>query len=161
MVAISVLVVTSVIKPDIFLPTLNTFYGLLVRVIPVLILVFIFVFLFNFFLTPKQIAHYLGRSSGLGGWLLSIIFGIFSEGPIYIWYPLLSDLQKQGVRQAFIVAFLYNRAIKLPILPVAVFYFGLPFVIAMAGFMVLFSIINGLIVEKILQSKRLGIVRQK
>ena len=68
-----------------------------------------------------------------------------------MWYPLLNDLQKQGVKNGFIATFLYNRAVKIPLLPVMILYFELKYVILLTAVMVLISVIQGLVVEKIME----------
>jgi len=62
---------------------------ILIKLIPVLFLVMFLMGLLNYFLKPKAITKYLGKSSGARGWVLSVIAGIISHGPIYAWYPLL------------------------------------------------------------------------
>lgn len=127
---------------------------LLKQILPVVVLVFVLIFLSNLFLDAKRIAKFFGRGAGIKGWLIAIIAGILSTGPIYMWYPILSDLKKKGMRNSFIAVFLYNRAVKIPILPMMIYYFGLSFVIVITVYMILFSIINGILVEKILKIKK-------
>ena len=124
------------------------------KIIPVLVLVFALMFLLNLFLDPKKINKLVGESAGIKGWAMSIVGGILSSGPIYMWYPLLSDLKEKGMRDGFIAAFLYNRAIKIPLLPMMVYYFGLKFTMVLTGYMILFSVINGVFVEKLLGLKK-------
>lgn len=57
------------------------------------------------------------------GWIFSIVAGILSIGPIYVWYPLLSDLREKGMRTSFMGTFLYNCSVKLPLLPIMIYYF--------------------------------------
>lgn len=85
---------------------------------------------------------------GVRGWLIAIAGGILSAGPIYLWYPLLADLQERGMRKAFSAAFLYNRAIKLPLLPVLIAYFGLLFAAVLSASMVAASGIIGVLTER-------------
>lgn len=101
----------------------------------------------NYFLKRKTVIKYLGRKSGIKGWLLAITFGILSHGSIYVWYPFLKDLHKKGMRIGLIAVFLYNRAIKIPLLPMMIFYFGIPFVIVLMIYMILASIIEGKILD--------------
>jgi len=130
---------------------LSEFVLLLKKIIPILIMVFILMFLSNFFLNPKKISKLIGKNAGTKGWLISIASGIVSSGPIYMWYPLLADLKTKGMKNSFIAAFLYNRAVKIPMLPMMIYYFGLPFTIIITIYMVLFSIINGVLVEKLIK----------
>ena len=127
--------------------------NLLQKIVPIFILVLILIFLSNIFLDYKKTIKFLGKGAGLKGWFISIIGGILSMGPIYMWYPILSDLKEKGMKDYFIAAFLYNRAIKIPLLPMMIFYFGLPFTIILTFYMILFSIINGILVGKFLKLK--------
>jgi len=120
---------------------------ILVKLIPVLFLVVFLMGLLNYFLKPKTISKYLGKDSGARGWGISVLAGIISHGPIYAWYPLLKELRKQGMRQGLAAVFLYNRAIKIPLLPVMIYYFGLAFVFILLAFTVIASLVEGKIIE--------------
>jgi len=122
---------------------------LLVHVAPVLVVIFLFMAATTYYVNPKSVARYVGKGSGIKGWLLAIFTGILSHGPIYIWYPLLKDLRDQGMRKGLIAVFLYNRAIKLPVLPLMVYYFGWMFVVVLLLYMILASIIEGAIIDVI------------
>lgn len=137
----------ALLIPDATLAALLQACGILLRIIPAFVLIFLLMWLVNAFVAPKRIARLLGKSSGMKGWLIAIAGGIISTGPIYFWYPLLSELQKHGVRNALIATFLYNRAIKLPLLPILLFYFGLPYTVLLALLTLLFSIPNGWLTE--------------
>jgi len=89
----------------------------------------------------------MGKESGTKGWVLAIITGILSHGPVYIWYPLLKDLREQGMRTGLVAVFLYNRAIKIPLLPVMIFYFGIEFTSILLIWMVGASVIEGKVIE--------------
>ena len=128
---------------------LETFLGLLKSILPVLGIVFALIFLSNLFLNPKIVSRYLGRGADKRGWPIAVIAGIVSMGPIYLWYPLLGELKTKGMRDALIAVFLYNRAVKIPLLPMMIYYFGLRVVVIVTGLMILFSILNGLLVERL------------
>lgn len=125
------------------------FGRIFLNIIPVIVLVFFFIFLANFFLDPERISKYLGEGSGVRGWMVAVFGGIISTGPIYMWYPLLSDLKEKGMKDSLIAAFLYNRAVKIPLLPIMIYYFGWAFTIILTIYMIIFSVINGMIVGKI------------
>jgi len=127
------------------------FLSLLGEVIPIFLLVFILMFLMNLFLDEKKMARVLGKSSGVKGWVISVVGGVLSMGPVYMWYPLLSDLREKGMENSFVATFLYNRAIKLPLLPMMVFYFGTPFTVIVTVYMIIFSIINGVLINKFIK----------
>jgi len=124
------------------------FVDIILKVLPVLLIVFIFMVLINYFVKSMIIVRFLGVKSGAKGWIISIIAGIISTGPIYMWYPLLNDLQKQGMRNGLIATFLYNRAVKLPLLPMLILYFGLTYTIVLMSVMILVSVFQGKLTEK-------------
>lgn len=86
--------------------SLETFLGLLKRILPILVLVFALIYLSNLFLNPKVVSRYLGEGTKKAGWIIAIIAGIFSAGSIYLWYTLLKDLKSKGMREALIATFL-------------------------------------------------------
>ena len=135
------------VKPDRIRQALNVSGEVLYQIVPVLVLIFVFMLVLNYVVTPRTVSKYVGQGSGIKGWLLAITTGMLSHGPIYIWYPLLKELQDQGMRNGLIAAFLYNRAIKLPHLPLMVFYFGSVFVGLLLIYMVIASVIVGKLVE--------------
>jgi len=129
---------------------INT-WAMLQRIAPVLVLVFILMFLVERFLTPEKTLTWLGRESGLRGWLLAPMAGVLSTGPVYTWYALLADLQGKGMRTALIAALLYARAVKLPLLPLMVHYFGLRYTLILSLIIVVFSVFNGLAMEGLMR----------
>jgi len=108
-----------------------------------LALVFVVMLVFNLFVKPGQIAKFLGEGSGFRGIILSAAAGIISVGPIYAWYPLLRELKRKGAGNSPLSVFLYNRAIKLPLLPIMIAYFCWEYVLILAGLTVLGSIAIG------------------
>ena len=148
-VVVIIYLITSIFEFDAILPSLNFSLKILINVIPIFILVFIIMIVANYYITPKAVNKYLGKTSGLKRWVIAIIGGIISTGPIYMWYPMLKELKKKGVNYGFIATFLYNRAIKLPLIPMIIFYFGLSFTIILTIIMIIMSIIQGLIFEKL------------
>ncbi|MBN1664310.1 MAG: permease [Deltaproteobacteria bacterium] len=124
---------------------------LLVHIVPVLLIVFVLMFLTQLFFDSRKIVRLFGKDSGFKGWAFAIVGGIVSSGPIYMWYPLLGDLKEKGMKDSLIAAFLYNRAIKIPLLPMMIHYFGWAFTIALSVYMILFSVITGVVVERLTQ----------
>jgi len=136
------------INPAMAIKSLDTLWNLIKEIAPDLLLVFVFLFLANLFLSPEKINHLVGKKSGITGWLIAILGGILSMGPIYMWYPLLAEFKAKGTRNALIAAFLYNRSIKLPLAPMMIYFFGWAYFIILSIYMIIFSIINGWLVEK-------------
>ncbi|MBN2459249.1 hypothetical protein JXB28_03105 [Candidatus Woesearchaeota archaeon] len=153
LIIIIIYTLIAFLKPEALLPSLNFFLGVIINVIPMFILIFTLMVIINRFVSPQKLVKHFGKKTGAKGWLIAVITGIISEGPLYLWYPLLSDLQKKGVRNSFIATFLYNRAIKLPLLPLMVYYFGLAYAIVLSLVMIVASIFQGLLVERIMEVK--------
>ncbi|KYK27177.1 hypothetical protein AYK26_00595, partial [Euryarchaeota archaeon SM23-78] len=129
--------------------SLKFFLEIIKKIILIFILIFILLVIVNRFMTPKKFIKYFGKKSGAKGWLVAIIGGTISTGPLFLWYPLLNDLKNHGVRTGLIATFLYNRAVKPALLPLMIFYFGLAYTIVLAVVMMIASLFQGLIVEKI------------
>jgi uncharacterized membrane protein YraQ (UPF0718 family) len=138
---------TSLLDISVAIDSLSNFSLLFLKILPTIVAVFILIFVFNLFVEPKTLVKYLGGRSGIIGWLVAIVGGIISTGPIYMWYPLLADLKEKGVRRALLAAFLYSRAVKPALLPLMIYYFGLAFAVVVCIYISLFSIINGSLVE--------------
>ncbi|WP_231288465.1 hypothetical protein [Methanococcus maripaludis] len=106
----------------------------------------------DYFITPKVVTKYLVEN-GIKKWIFVIIGGILSSGPIYMWYPLLADLKDKGMTHGLIACFLYNRALKIPLLPIAVLYFGWKYIAILSLVMIFMSIIQGIIIDKLMGVK--------
>lgn len=132
---------------------LSALAGLIARIAPILLLVFMVMFSTNLFSQSNRLVRFLGKGSGLRGWMMAIGGGIASSGPIYMWYPLLSDLKGKGMKDSLIAAFLYNRAVKIPLLPMMVYYFGWKFALVLSIYMVLFSVVNGVLVQSLARER--------
>ncbi|RKZ67406.1 MAG: permease [Gammaproteobacteria bacterium] len=133
--------------------SLSFFTHVMLQVLPVLALVFLLLFIANLVLKPEWIRRYLGSDSGARGWLAATLGGMLSLGPIYPWYAMLAELRQQGMRNALIAAFLYSRAVKLPLLPLMIHYFGLAYTLILCFYLVVFSIISGIVIEKLTSEK--------
>lgn len=138
----------GVLYPPIFRAAVEYLIAILRQVLPIIAIVFVLIFILNLVLRPEMVKRALGSEAGLRGWAISIVGGILSAGPVYVWYPLLSDLRNKGMRPALMAAFLYNRAIKLPVLPVMIFYFGWAFAGVLSLYMAIASVAVGLATER-------------
>jgi uncharacterized membrane protein YraQ (UPF0718 family) len=144
--------VLFLIKSELFFASLEYFLGILLKIIPVFIVVFVLMALVNYFISPKFVMKHL-KEKGIKKWFFIVVGGILSSGPIYMWYPLLAELQKKGLSNGLVACFLYNRAIKLPLLPIAIFYFGLKYVILLTLVMIIFSILQGMLIDRIMKPR--------
>ncbi|MCD6237029.1 MAG: permease [Thermoplasmata archaeon] len=137
------------LSPEKVLSSIETSIQIFIQVVPVIIAVIFLMGISDYFLKPKTVMKYLGKESGAKGWLLAISFGILSHGSIYVWYPLLKELKEHGMRIGLIATFLYNRAVKIPLLPLMIFYFGIPFVAVLTLYIIIASFVEGKILEKV------------
>jgi len=146
--------VTALIEPGHARAALADFLAMLGKVAPVLVLVFILLFLGELYLSRERVEGWLGRRSGLRGWLLALAAGVLSTGPVYAWYALLAELRAKGMRSALVAVVLYARAIKLPLLPLLAHYFGLRYLLVLSLFIAAFAILNGLAMERLERTAR-------
>lgn len=123
------------------------FLQMFIKIIPILMIVFIVMIGVDLFFSKERTEKYLGVASGVRGWIYAIISGILITGPPYVLYPLLGQFKKKGMKISLLAALLYNRNVKIPFLPVMAYYFGLKFTVATSIYIIIFSIINGKIVE--------------
>lgn len=135
-------------NPSLTAQALSSFESLFIRILPILLIVFGLLFLASLFLERKWLVRHLGRASGIGGWALTVLCGVLSAGPLYAWYPLLGELKEKGVSSALITTFLYSRALKLPLLPLMVHYFGVAYTVALSVCIVVFSVASGLLMKR-------------
>lgn len=149
LVVIGLYALAFLINDELVLNALSFTTSLIDRLVPVLLLVFTLIFISNLFIRPDWVRANVGRDSGLRGWIIAVVGGILSVGPIYAWYALLKDLKDKGMRTALIAVFLYNRGIKLPLLPLMIHYFGVAYTITLAIYMTLISLLSGILVEKL------------
>ncbi len=130
---------------------LKVFIKLLLSLMPVFVFVYIIMLLIYYFVNKEFLKKYMGEESGLKGWLIAIIAGIISTGPMYVWYPLMKELRKNGVKDRYLATFLYNRGIKPAWLPLLIFYFGWFYSLTLLVVMAVLSILQGLMTERIIK----------
>ncbi len=146
--------VLSLVNSGIPLLALRKSILILIKVVPIFIAVILFTAILNYFIKPKQIASHLGRESGVKAWLWALAAGVISHGPMYAWYPLLEDLRGHGMRDGLIVVFFFSRALKIPLLPMMVDYFGWAFTVVLSLYILIGALIQGWILERIEHTNR-------
>ena len=119
------------------------------KILPIFAVVIVFTALLNYFLQPKQIVKHLGEESGAKGWLVASFAGVISHGPMYAWYPMIEDMRSHGLRDGLIVVFFYTRAIKLPLLPIMIDYFGVIFTLVLSFYIIIGALLQGWIFEQL------------
>lgn len=147
---LTIYLITSLINLSKVIKSLIYFKSIIIQIIPILILIYFLLVISDFYLNEKNTKKIITKLSGIKGWIISIITGAISSGPIYMWYPFLSNLKNKGVNQKYLIAFLYNRAIKIPQIPIMLIIYDIYFIIILFIIMIIGSIIQGIIGEKIL-----------
>ena len=139
--------IIGLFDPTFLVGALLYFREMLIKVLPILGIVFVILFAINLFLKADKVSRYLGREAGVMGWLYAVIGGILISGPPYVLYPMLGEMKKHGARSGLIVTLLYNRNVKVQFLPALVYYFGLRYAIVLSIYIILFSVLNGMVFE--------------
>ncbi|MFC1685623.1 hypothetical protein ACFLZZ_01215 [Nanoarchaeota archaeon] len=133
---------------DLFMKSIKTSISIILEIIPVFVFVIILMTLAGYFLTAEVITNF-SKKKGIKKWVLMSFSGVFSTGPPYLWYPFLKDLREKGLGRGLIGTFLYSRAVVIAFLPLMIFYFSLKFVIAFYIAILISSLIQGKILERI------------
>ena len=136
------------VNPEGIMESLTFASAVLIRLIPVFLLIYGLMVIMNLVAPDKRISSALINSRWR--WVLSVIGGIVSTGPVYMWYPLLRELKKKGLSYGPIAAFIYSRAVKIPLIPLLFYYFGLKYTLVLTGVIVLFSFVLGMFMEVVM-----------
>jgi len=142
-------VILLFLNPVGFQKSLHTSWNILKTVLIIILFVIILSALINYFIDFKQVSKYLGDKAGIKGWLIASAAGIISHGPPYVWLPLVKNLQNRGMNIGFSAVFLYTRAIKIPLLPMMVVFFGWKFTVVFNLMILISSLFVWKIMEKI------------
>jgi uncharacterized membrane protein YraQ (UPF0718 family) len=134
-----------------FTNSLSKVSDILIILLPIFVFIIILTALINYFLKPKQILKHFGKDSGKTGLFYSVVGGILSHGPMYAWYGMLEDMREHGLKDGLITVFLYSRAVKLPLLPLMIVIFGVPYTIVLNIYIIIFAIIQGWIMDKLIK----------
>ena len=115
--------------------------------IPIFAIVIFLMALIGYFTQGKNKLENLAQQRGAKGWFWALFIGLLSHGPMYAWYPVLQQLRDKGLRDGYIATFFYARAVKLPLLPLMVDYFGFTFTVVLTLYILIASLIQGWLVE--------------
>ncbi len=144
---VAVYLVIFVFSFDAGLEALDKSLGVLAKLVPILTVVVVLIGLMSHFFNPMKLSKHLGQESGRHSWLIAVAGGILSHGPAYVWYPLLKELRDHGAKDGLLVTYLYVRAIKLPLLPIMIDYFGWHFVAVLVFWIMIGGVFQGWIME--------------
>ncbi len=140
------------IFPDRRETVITTSWEFFVEMISILPAVMVLIGIFAVFVPKDLVVRYLGRDAGVKGIFLAIIMGALPTGPLYIAFPIASALLKKGARISNVIVFLSAwSCIKLPQELVELEFLGLKFMLARLTLTVIFVIVMGLVVERIVE----------
>jgi uncharacterized membrane protein YraQ (UPF0718 family) len=139
----------AALAPARIAPALALFRQLLGEVLPALGLVFALLLLANLFAERPWIERHLGREAGARAWIVALAAGVLAAGPPWPWYALAGQFMRRGIRPGPTAAFLYARAVKLPLLPLLVHYFGLAYAVSLSVWLLLLAVLGGLAMQRL------------
>ncbi len=119
----------------------------LLKILPIFVLIFVIMVLSNLFLTPELVKKHFGKEAGLRGWIYALLFGVLVAGPPYALYPMLKNMREHGLEIKYMATFLYNRNVKLALIPAMIYYFGWQYTMVITVLVIIFSVFNGLILN--------------
>ncbi len=137
--------------PDKTLLALHKSGAVFLKILPILLVVIFLLGAIDHFFDARKISRHLGRESGLRGWVYATVGGILSHGPSYVWYPMLAKIRDHGAKEGLLVTFFYTRAIKLPLLPILVDYFGWKYALLFSFWLIVTGVVQGLLYERFLK----------
>jgi uncharacterized membrane protein YraQ (UPF0718 family) len=147
-VVILIYIILAFFNFELFHEALNRFLDIVKKILPLLAVVFFAMFLTGKFLTEDFVKKHLGNESGVKAYFYTIVAGILISGPPYALFPLLKGLQEKGMSDRLIAVLLYNRNIKIQFIPALIYYFGLAFTIIISFYIIIFSILSGVLIER-------------
>lgn len=93
----------------------------------ILVTVFVFMGLFQVWVRDEFILKHLGEKSGIRGMFIGAALGTAMVGPLVGIFPLLKMLLNKGARLGVVVAIVSTWAIKVPMIPLELSFFGWKF----------------------------------
>ncbi|MCK5449639.1 hypothetical protein KAI32_02140 [Candidatus Pacearchaeota archaeon] len=135
-----------VFNQKLFFSASSTFLDLLLKIIPAFVLVFILITISNYFITPERVTKF-STKKGILKWLLMVLAGVLSVGPLFVWYPLLAKLKNHGLNPGLVATYIYSKAIVISFFPLLIFYFSLKYIIVLYCVLAIASIIQGILIN--------------
>ncbi|RJQ31836.1 MAG: hypothetical protein C4562_05195 [Actinobacteria bacterium] len=126
----------------------------LLNVILIIFSVFIFIGLFHVWIHEDLIIKHLGHESGLKGLALGALTGTSLNGPLFAIFPMLKSLLEKGAKLGVITVIFATYAIKVPLLPLEVSFFGWKFTIIHNLLMLLAAFIMAPLMEWMMEFKQ-------
>lgn len=143
--------------PDKREPVTKASLDFLIEMITVLPAVVILMGLFKIWVPDEMVVKYLGKASGTKGIFIAILLGSFPTGPLYVAFPIAKEMLSKGARVSNMVVFLSAWAcIKIPQELLEFQFLGLEFMVTRLILTIIFVIIMGYSIEKIIEFSNRG-----
>ncbi len=124
---------------------------LFLKMLPLFLCVTLFSSFLAMFISKDIIRKYMGKESGIRGVIFGALFGTVIVGPLWVLFPMFQTFLEKGAGIAIVGAMIGAFAIKTPWLPYAAGFLGWPFVLISFGLILIYSVIEGILMEKILK----------
>ena len=125
----------------------RTVYNTFIEVLDIVVAVSIFIGLFQVWVKPPTIVKWLGKGSGLKGFIFVCTFPILMGGSLFTVFPLLKTLKDKGARTGAIASFITAWGGKAPLLPLETKFLGWPFALVRLSFIILFAFVMGILMD--------------
>ena len=151
-IILSVAIILLSIFPDRRDIVFTTSWEFFVEMIWILPAVMILMGLFMVWVSKDMVVKYLGRTSGIKGFFLALLFGALPTGPLYVAFPMAAALMKKGARISNIIVFLSAWAcIKIPQEMVELQFLGPKFMALRLILMIIFAAIMAISIERLIE----------
>ncbi|MEA1875061.1 MAG: permease [Bacteroidota bacterium] len=151
----AVLIITVIlisIFPDRKGLVINTSWDFFIEMILIFPAVLVLLGLFAVFVPNEIVKKYIGKTSGIKGIILALIFGALPTGPLYVAFSMAAALLNKGAKISNIIVFLSAWAcIKIPQEMVELQFLGSQFMLLRLTLTIIFVIIMGITIEKIMK----------
>ncbi|AEH44751.1 hypothetical protein Thein_0874 [Thermodesulfatator indicus DSM 15286] len=151
-ITLSIAIILLSIFPDRRDMVFTTSWEFFVEMIWILPAVMILMGLFTLWVSKDMVVKYLGRTSGIKGFFLALLFGALPTGPLYVAFPMAAALIKKGARISNVIIFLNAWAcIKLPQEIVELQFLGPKFTALRLILTIIFTVIMATSIERLIE----------
>jgi len=145
-------IILLVLFPEKINPVTSTAGSYFLEMIFILPAVMVLMGLFAVFVPNKLVIDYLGKASGIKGMFIAILIGTLPTGPLYVAFPMVAVWLKKGASISNMIVFLSAWAcIKIPQEIVEFQFLGFKFMLLRLVLTIIFVMIMGVIIEKIIK----------
>ena len=151
-IALSIAIILLSIFPDRRDVVFTTSWEFFIEMIWILPAVMILMGLFMVWEPKDMVVKYLGRTSGIKGFFLALLFGALPTGPLYVAFPMAAALIKKGARISNAIIFLNAWAcIKLPQEMVELQFLGPKFMALRLILTIIFAVVMATLIEWLIE----------